>query len=93
MADICPLFNRTHSQGYCSVCPCLNNSVRTYKQFLYLYAAFFQQDLISNSMIALGLSRFFADEVFFYLRFLELTYISPIHYMFDWENHVLAKQL
>ena len=92
VTDIYPLCNRTHSQGHCSVCPCLDNSVRIYKWcFIIIYCFIYQQDLISNSRIVLDLIKVFVDDVFFYLRFLALTYISPICHIFVWENHVSAK--
>ena len=43
-------------------------------------------------MIILDSIIFFVDDVFFYLRSLALTYVSTNRYVFDWENHVSAKQ-
>ena len=81
----------SHLWGYCSIYPCLNNSIRTLNGVFHLYATFYQQGLISNPIILIDSSWIFKDDIFSYVWLLALMFVSTIYYVFDWEDHILTK--
>ena len=92
IAGVRTIFNHYHLQGYCSICPSLENLVHTFKcGFILICCFIWQHDFISNPIILIDSSWTFANDIFFYFIFLALTHKFPICYVYDCENHVSAK--
>ena len=82
-ADIYSRCNLSRLNGNGSVCPHLNNFIRTSKWcFVFKVCVFLDHDLISNSVIVVDYCRVLANEVVFNLRLSTLKYISPIFIWF-----------
>ena len=81
-----------YSSSKSYVCPHLNHFIRTLKQgFIFINLVFSYRDFICYVKIVIDSCGVFADYVLLYLCLFPLTYVSPIRYMTDLEDHVLPK--
>ena len=72
--------------------PCLNDFIQTLKRcFLFISLVSSEHVFISNSVIMINHCGVFANYVFFYLCLFPLTYLSPIGYMINGQDHVLPQ--